>query len=135
MKYVIVVLLTVAFLALCAVAKGSDEAEFNEWFGVHDAVGDKYIATFSGSQNYELQVFIDDKNIHRLRFHPKKKIRLATFDHRHYTSMNFNSLYGFDHWIRRMKKHYRLQVYFEGEDRYEVFSLKGFYKAERWLFK
>ncbi|MDX1702412.1 MAG: hypothetical protein R3250_17420 [Melioribacteraceae bacterium] len=132
MRYAVLIL---SLFFLCTAAQGTDEVEFRDWYGVYGDDGRKYIATFSGESGTELRVFIDNQNIHRLKFEPARKIKLAKFDHRQYRSMNFNSLYGYDHWIRKMKKHYRLQVWFEGEKRSEEFSLKGFYKAERWLFK
>ena len=121
MKYFILFL---SLFLLCTTAQGQDELEFGDWYGVYDETGKKYVATFSGENGTELRIFIDNHNIHRLQFHPGRKIRLAKFDGHHYRSMNFNSLYGYDHWIRKMKKRHRLQVWFENEKRSEEFSLK-----------
>jgi hypothetical protein len=131
MKYVILVF-SVLFLFVSAQAS---EVEFRDWYGTFDDNGRKMIVSFSGSDNTMLSVYIDKHDIFRLHFYPERKVRLATFDHKRMRGMNFNSLYGYDHWIKRMKKYYRMQVWFEGEKRYEQFSLKGFGKAVNWLYE
>jgi hypothetical protein len=110
-----------------------EELEFGEWFGVYDEAGDKNLVGFSGSDDVTLTIYVDKQLITRLQFNPEKKVRLATFDGKKIRGMNFNSLYGYDHWIRRMIKHYRMYIWFENDQDYEVFSLKGFSKGIRWL--
>ena len=102
---------------------------------MYDNNGKKVISTYSGVNDVMLSIYIDEQDIFRLQFDPTRKIKIAKFDNRLYREMNFDSLYGYDHWIRKMKKRYRLQVWFEGESRYEEFSLKGFGKAVNWLYK
>lgn len=129
MKYVI---LFFALIILCPSAN-ADSLEFKDWFGIFDDKGNKNIVGFSGSDKITLTVYVDEQYITRLQFNPGKKIRLVTFDGRTY-KMNYNSLFGYEHWIKKMKKHYRMRVWFEGEERCEIFSLKGFAKAANWLY-
>ena len=112
----------------------SSEVEFKEWYGIYEN-GQKMIVTYSGSGDSMLFVYIDKQNFFRLKFQPSKKIKVATFDNKQYRGMNFNSLYGYDHWIVRMKRHYFLRVWFDGEKKPELFPLKGFSNAVNWLYK
>jgi hypothetical protein len=111
----------------------ANELEFGEWYGVFDEGGNKKLVGSSGSGDITLTVYVDEQLITRLKFNPKRSVRLATFDGKRYRGMNFQSLYGYDHWIRRMKKHYNLRVWFEQDEKCEVFSLNGFSKGIRWL--
>ena len=132
MRVYIILFLTLILLCSSAYA---DELEFGDWYGVYDSQGDKNLVVYSGSGDITLTVYVDEQLITRLQFSPKRKVRLATFDGKTYRGMNYNSLFGYDHWIRKMKKHYRLRVWFKDEERYELFSLKGFSKAVNWLYK
>jgi hypothetical protein len=113
----------------------SEVLEFGKWYGTFDENGKKQIVTFSGVNDIMLTVYVDKQEIFRLQFYPERKVKLATFDHKRMMGMNFNSLYGYDHWIQRMKRYYRMQVWFEGDKSYEEFSLKGFGKAINWLYE
>jgi hypothetical protein len=113
----------------------ANEIEFGDWYGIYDNAGNKNIVAYSGSNEFSLTIYIDDQDIHRLKFDPPIEVSLATFNHKRFNSMNFQSLYGYEHWIKRMIKYYNLQVWFVGDETYEVFSLKGFTKAEKWLNK
>ncbi len=123
----------VIFFLVFSSAAFATEIEFGDWYGVIDEQGNKKLVGYSGTEEVMLTIYVDDKLITRLEFYPKRKIRLATFDHKRMRGMNFNSLYGFDHWIRPMKKYYRMQVWFGKDKRYEVFSLKGVAKGVNWL--
>jgi hypothetical protein len=112
-----------------------DVLEFGEWYGTYDEAGKKIIVGYSGSGDVTLTIYVDKRYFTHLKFSPEKQITRATFDHKTYRGMNYNTLHGYDHWIRRMKKHYRLRVWFKGEKQFEIFSLKGFSKAVNWLHK
>lgn len=130
MKYFILCFLC---LVLCTSTAIANEMEFGEWYGVRDEHGNKQLVGYSGSDKVMLVIYVDKQLITRLDFQPKRKIRLATFDHKHIRSMNFNSLYGYDHWIKRMKKYYRMRVWFGNDKRCEIFSLNGVSKGVNWL--
>ena len=120
-------------LLICVPAAHSQEIEFGEWFGVYDDNGNKNLVGFSDTDDVTLTIYVDKQLITRLQFNPGRSVRLATFDGKRIRGMNFNSLYGYDHWIRRMIKHYNLRIWFEKDKNCEVFSLKGFSKGVRWL--
>lgn len=130
MRYVILVF---SFLFLCTNAGA--EREFGDWYGTFDESGKKIIVGFSGTDDVTLTVYVDKQYITHLKFEPEKKVRYATFDGKTYRGMNYNHLFGYDHWIRRMKKHYRLRVWFINQHQPEEFSMKGFSKAIDWLYK
>lgn len=130
MRYFI---LCFSLIFLCVPTAQANEIEFGEWYGVYDEGGNKKLIGYSGSGDISLEICVDEQLITRLKFDPERSVRLATFDHKRYRGMNFKSLYGYDHWIRRMIKHYNLQIWFEKDERSEVFSLIGFSKAVRWL--
>lgn len=111
-----------------------DPTRFHDWYGIDDN-DQKKIVGFSGTDSVTLTVYIDDQMITRLKFDPKRKVERAEFDDRTYRGMNYESLYGYDHWIRKMIRHYNLKIWFEGEPKYEIFSLHGFSKAVNWLTK
>lgn len=122
-------------LSICSVAHATDDTlRFNDWYGIHNGA-QKQIVCFAGSDSFTLTIYVDEQDITRLKFTPSLKIEHAEFDHRTYNGMNYNSLYGYDHWIRKMKKHYDLRIWFEGHERYEIFSLRGVSKAINWLYK
>ena len=110
-----------------------EEVEFRDWYGVYEN-GQKMLATYSGDDSTMLFVYIDKENYFRLKFQPSKKVKVATFDGKQYRGMNFGHLYGYDHWIMRMKRHHFLRVWFVGEKRPYIFSLNGFSKAVNWLY-
>jgi hypothetical protein len=113
----------------------ADEFKFGDgvWNGYFDKKGNKNLVGHSKSGNVALSIYVDEQLITRLQFEPTRPIRVAKFDHKQFRGMNFQSLYGYDHWIRRMIKHYNMQVWFKGDKNPEVFSLKGFSKGIRWL--
>jgi len=122
-----------ALIICCSAVSAEGAAEFGEWYGVYDNFDQKMLVVYSGEEDTSLIVYVDEQLITRLKFEPPKQIALATFDHREYKNMNYDSLFGYDPWVKRMVKHYRLQIWFVGQEKYEEFSLKGFSKAIRWL--
>lgn len=124
------------FICLClllvSIPALANEIEFGDWYGVYDN-GQKTLIGFSGSDDVSLTIYVDDQYFTRLKFSPPRRVRIATFDHKRKRGMRYDHLYGYDHWIRPMKKAYRMQVWFENDRKYEVFSLKGFSKGIRWL--
>lgn len=128
MKFFIIVL----SLLICCSAAYADELEFGEWYGVYDENGNKNLVGYSGKDDIMLTIYVDKQLITRLRFGTNKKITRALFDWKEYP-ITYTSLYGYDHWIRRMKKHYRMVVWFEGNNEPDIYSLKGFSKGINWL--
>jgi hypothetical protein len=128
-RYIVLFLL---LILLFPNASRANEIEFGEWYGVYEN-GRKQIVCFSGSNTVTLTVYVDYQQITRLSFNPEKEVRIATFDDKIYRGMNYHSLYGYDHWIRKMIKHRFLRVWFKGEKECEVFPLKGLSKAVNWL--
>ena len=128
--------LFLAFLLgiLAVVTAEGAELEFGDWYGVEEN-GEKKLVGFSGTDQVMLTIYVDKQLITRLEFSPARKIRLATFDHKTFRGMNYNSWYGYDHWIRRMKKYYNMRIWFEKDQRCEIFRLNGVSKGINWLHK
>lgn len=129
MKFCIIL---ISLFILCSPVY-ADEIEFGEWYGIYNEDGQKELVGFSGRNDIMLIVYVDDQLITRLRFNADQKITKALFDGKEYP-INYKSLYGYDHWIRRMKKHYRMMVWFDGNSRPDVYNLKGFSKGINWLY-
>jgi len=126
--------LALAFLLGVLAVVTAEAAEFGKWRGIEDHNGKKSIVGWSVSGKAMVVIWIDEDLIFRLKFHPERKLRLATFDNKHIRGMTFNSLYGYDHWIKRMIKHRHMRIWFEKDKKYEYFSLNKFSKAIRWIY-
>ena len=118
---------------ICVSTAHSQDMKFGKWVGTYDEDGNKNLVGSSKTDNVTLTIYVDKQLITRLQFNPERKIRVATFDGKRIRGMNFDSLYGYDHWIRRMIKYYNMQVWFKGDKKPEVFKLKGISKGVRWL--
>lgn len=129
----------ILFFALffcCSTADAKDTKEFGEWYGIYDNMDNKMLIVYAEGEDDlrpQLVVYVDSDMITRIKFEPPRQIALVKFDHKEYRNMNYNSLFGYDPWVKRMIKYYKMQVWFVGSEKYEVFSLKGFSKAIRWL--
>ena len=119
-------------LLICVYGITAEGAEFGRWQG--HGTDQKTLVGYSHSKKVQLMIWIDDDQIFRLKFSPERKIRLATFDDKRIRGMTFTSLYGYDHWIKRMIRHRHLRIWFENDKNYEYFSLKGFSKGVQWLY-
>ena len=142
----IAIITLLLLLIICNRASCSEEIEkFGDWYGIYKN-DQKQITTLSKSKKTTLTIYIDKQLITCLKFSPDRKFYLATFDGKSYRNMNYNR-FGYGHWIKKMKKYYKLKVWFEHEKgiikkhvkgckekQIEEFSLKGFSKAIRWLY-
>ena len=90
MRYFILFLTLAVF---CSPAIANDEIEFGDWYGVYDNFDNKMVVVYSGEEDISLVVYVDEDMITRIKFEPPRQIALATFDHREYKNMNYDSLF------------------------------------------